>query len=422
MVYRLMIAVVSVTISLLGLAGDVRAQQIYGQRLQSRDGQWLLPVASLLLCSDTAMHLGRGSIPSWDICIPGGSPIYPSASGMVIYAGCNNQGGYGCWVKLDHGNGITSAYAHMIEGSIQVRSGQSVNPATVLGQVGWTGMTSFGPHVHFVIYQDGAHVDPAKIFNQSAMQFCDKCSAPGSSPVGATGTVGNGVMSIQSQHPVARWQVITTAIANTSADAVGQVILVVLGLLAIMLWLSPSWVRIGIASGATTIAGGLVVVWLLTPINASTTTQSTTTLPAGDWQTVYQIVIGSEGASCTEDGAHTAGGITQGTYNAWLRSHGMSVVDVCGNLTELQRQAIFYERYWLASGADRLSAALAITYVDHAFNAGIGTAKRGLAQCGSDVICYNNWRVQDYRGKRSCNLYCAGWLNRVTYIRSITER
>jgi len=110
MIYRLMIAG---AIALWLTAGTAQAQQLYGQRLQSRDGQWLLPVASLLMCSDTKMHVGRGSIPSWDICIPGGSPIYPTAAGTVIYAGCNNQGGYGCWVKLDHGGGITSAYAHL---------------------------------------------------------------------------------------------------------------------------------------------------------------------------------------------------------------------------------------------------------------------------------------------------------------------
>lgn len=424
MIYRLMIAG---AIALWLTAGTAQAQQLYGQRLQSRDGQWLLPVASLLMCSDTKMHVGRGSIPSWDICIPGGSPIYPTAAGTVIYAGCNNQGGYGCWVKLDHGGGITSAYAHMIEGSIQVRIGQQVNTATVLGQVGWTGMTSFGPHVHFVIYQNGRHVDPAVLFDQAAMQFCDKCSAPGSGPVMASGAVATVAQpavvtgTAQPTTPVrpTRLQAILANVGQTPPEILGQVMLVALGLLVVVLWLSPSWLRAGIAAGLMSTTCGLVAIWLMAPINAAAPAAATQAEPAGDWLAAYQVVVGSEGAKCTNDGAYTAGGITQGAYDAWRMAHGLGHADVCASLTEQERQQIFYERYWVASGADQLPAALALSYVDHYFNTGKG--KDGLTRCGTDVRCFNDWRVSDYRSKRNCSLYCAGWINRVNRIRKLTE-
>ena len=123
-------------------------------RVSSRDGKWLTPVAGGLLTSSEEDHLGRGSVFAWDISVPFGTTVYPMAAGRVSYAGCNNAGGYGCWVLVDHKDGYLSLYAHMIDegGRVRVQSGDEVNPWTPLGRVGWTGMTSFGPHVHWEIH------------------------------------------------------------------------------------------------------------------------------------------------------------------------------------------------------------------------------------------------------------------------------
>ena len=77
-------------------------------RSGSRDGKWLIPVAGGLLSSDEQDHTGRGSVFAWDISVPFGTPIYPMAGGRVSYAGCNNAGGYGCWVLVDHQDGYLS--------------------------------------------------------------------------------------------------------------------------------------------------------------------------------------------------------------------------------------------------------------------------------------------------------------------------
>jgi hypothetical protein len=387
---------------------------MYGSRLQSLDGQWLLPVATLLLCSDTTAHVNRGSVPSWDLCAPQGSPIYAAAPGKVIYAGCNNQGGYGCWVKIDHGGGISSAYAHMITGSIVVRNGQQVDASTLLGQVGWTGKTSFGPHTHFVIYANGQHVDPANVFDQSAMQYCALCSSPAGNAT-PRGTIATAQGQPQPPSRMTRLQLVLTVISQAPAEVIGQVALLALLALLFMLWLSPNWLRAGIAAGVMSMACGVAAMWLMAPVSAAPAMAQ----PPGDWQEAYKVVIGSEGAKCTNDVAYTAGGITQGTYNAWRRSHGMAPADVCTNLTEAERQAIFYERYWVASGAAELPFPLGLTYVDHYFNTGGG--KVGLTKCGNDVRCFNDWRLQDYQSKANCSLYCAGWRNRVTKIRQLTE-
>ncbi|MCP8973172.1 M23 family metallopeptidase [Bacillus licheniformis] len=59
---------------------------------------------------------------------------------------------YGNVVMIQHGNGYMTVYAHMQEGSLQVRAGQEVNAGTRLGKVGNTG-NSFGAHLHFEIWK-----------------------------------------------------------------------------------------------------------------------------------------------------------------------------------------------------------------------------------------------------------------------------
>lgn len=85
------------------------------------------------------------------------SPIYAASSGRVIYAGWN--GGYGNFVKIDHGNGLTTAYAHIVSGGMRVSNGQQVSVGQVIALVGTTG-TSTGCHLHFEVRNWGTATDP----------------------------------------------------------------------------------------------------------------------------------------------------------------------------------------------------------------------------------------------------------------------
>jgi murein DD-endopeptidase MepM/ murein hydrolase activator NlpD len=89
-----------------------------------------------------------------DIAVGYGTPIAASAGGTVIFSGW--MGGYGNFVIVDHGGGLSTAYAHM--SSIGVGGG-TVSQGQTLGYVGCTGHC-FGPHLHFEVRVNGSAVDP----------------------------------------------------------------------------------------------------------------------------------------------------------------------------------------------------------------------------------------------------------------------
>ncbi|MBN1259396.1 MAG: peptidoglycan DD-metalloendopeptidase family protein [Anaerolineae bacterium] len=84
-----------------------------------------------------------------------GDAIYAADSGIVIFSGWS--GGYGNLVRVDHGNGFTTRYAHF--DSIYVTAGQYVTQGQVLGACGTTGWST-GPHLHYEIRFNGVAQDP----------------------------------------------------------------------------------------------------------------------------------------------------------------------------------------------------------------------------------------------------------------------
>lgn len=95
----------------------------------------------------------------------GGANVYAAQSGTVIVVNSDNSwgGGYGNYVVIDHGNGVSTLYAHMKENSVTVYKGQSVQVGQVIGKVGTTGWST-GNHLHFEVRINGTAVNP---FNYS---------------------------------------------------------------------------------------------------------------------------------------------------------------------------------------------------------------------------------------------------------------
>ncbi len=92
-----------------------------------------------------------------DIAASYGSPIYACASGTVTTATFGTA--YGYHVVINHGNGFSTLYGHMIRYTVKV--GQYVTRGEVIGYVGSTGWST-GPHLHLTMYYNGSLVDPKK--------------------------------------------------------------------------------------------------------------------------------------------------------------------------------------------------------------------------------------------------------------------
>lgn len=91
-----------------------------------------------------------------DIAVPVGTPVKSAECGTVSFAG--DAGTYGKLVRIDHGNGVVTAYAHLSE--INVSVGQAVNADTQIALSGNTGRST-GPHLHFEVVQNNTPLDPS---------------------------------------------------------------------------------------------------------------------------------------------------------------------------------------------------------------------------------------------------------------------
>ncbi len=97
-----------------------------------------------------------------DIAAPIGTPILAAAKGRVTFAGRN--GDYGYMVEINHGNGLSTRYAHMNQQPV-VRKGQMVERWQKIGEVGKSGLAS-APHLHYEVLKNGVPQNPTSyIFN-----------------------------------------------------------------------------------------------------------------------------------------------------------------------------------------------------------------------------------------------------------------
>ncbi|MFA6968856.1 M23 family metallopeptidase [Bosea sp. (in: a-proteobacteria)] len=86
-----------------------------------------------------------------------GTPVHAAGAGKVLRA--EVAGGYGNMVEIDHGNGITSRYAHL--SAFDVKADQIVPPGAVVGRLGSTGRST-GPHLHYETRLAGEASNPLK--------------------------------------------------------------------------------------------------------------------------------------------------------------------------------------------------------------------------------------------------------------------
>ena len=88
-----------------------------------------------------------------------GDSIKPIKIGKVISID-QSKFAYGNSVIIDHGNDLTSLYAHLSK--INVKLGQEVNTNTVVGEMGATGR-AFGDHLHLEVRDKGIPINPQSV-------------------------------------------------------------------------------------------------------------------------------------------------------------------------------------------------------------------------------------------------------------------
>ncbi|MCP2501353.1 MAG: M23 family metallopeptidase [Deltaproteobacteria bacterium] len=91
-----------------------------------------------------------------DLSVPSGSEVKATADGIVSFAGWTENSGI--VVVVEHGHGFSTAYAH--NRKALARIGQRIARGDVIAMSGSTGLST-GPHVHYEIWRDGRHTDPA---------------------------------------------------------------------------------------------------------------------------------------------------------------------------------------------------------------------------------------------------------------------
>jgi murein DD-endopeptidase MepM/ murein hydrolase activator NlpD len=91
-----------------------------------------------------------------DLAAPVGTPIYAAGNGEVILATSGGTG-YGRFIVIDHGGGVTTLYGHCSAFAVGV--GAKVKKGQAIAYVGSTG-SSTGPHCHFEVRRNGSTVPP----------------------------------------------------------------------------------------------------------------------------------------------------------------------------------------------------------------------------------------------------------------------
>lgn len=95
-----------------------------------------------------------------DLTAPRGTKVYASGDGVVTRADAKSKG-YGYHIRINHGFGYLTLYAHLSK--ILVQPGQKVKRGDVIGLVGNTGLSK-GPHLHYEVHINGKPVNPINFY------------------------------------------------------------------------------------------------------------------------------------------------------------------------------------------------------------------------------------------------------------------
>lgn len=125
-----------------------------GQPTQKGSGVLRWPISGGISQYSSWFHSG-----ALDITDSVGTPVVAADGGRVVVSQ-KDWVGYGWHIVIDHGNGLSSLYAHL--STLYVGVGQNVARGQVVGAVGLTGRTT-GPHLHFETRRNGVPINPLSV-------------------------------------------------------------------------------------------------------------------------------------------------------------------------------------------------------------------------------------------------------------------
>lgn len=150
------------TANTLALGSRSRGLQTVGgtPSLWPVDGRLMSPFGGRTdpFSGEGAFHTGV------DISAPTGTPVRAAADGIVIFASMEN--GYGRLIRVEHGNGMETYYAHLSR--FYVQEGQAVHRGEMIGAVGTSGRVT-APHLHYEVRLGHAPVNPYRYLANSAV-------------------------------------------------------------------------------------------------------------------------------------------------------------------------------------------------------------------------------------------------------------
>lgn len=147
-----------------------------------------------------------------------------------------------------------------------------------------------------------------------------------------------------------------------------------------------------------------------------------------DFEKALEFVLAREGGYVNDPddlGGATNKGITQSTYNSWLKSNGKASKDV-KNITDAEVKEIYYKNYWLAAGCNKMTSKFAVVCFDTAVNMGVSRVDEFLkAAKWIDLNEFYLARIRKYNEiakNQTQRKFLNGWLNRVFALIDFVEK
>ena len=145
------------------------------------------------------------------------------------------------------------------------------------------------------------------------------------------------------------------------------------------------------------------------------------------FKTALNFVLKWEGGyvnNPNDKGGATNKGITQHTYNSWLKSLSLAPRDV-RFITQEEVEQIYYKNYWLKAGCDKMSPKFAVLVFDTAVNMGLARVNQFMKAAGwTDPALFIKAREAKYK-EFACfgnqKIFLKGWLNRLNDLEKLVN-